>query len=207
MSEYNVKNYTEQGGDVTHIGGVLEFGEGASLSGFPGAANQAVSSASTVANLKDDFNSALVKLKEAGLMAKDVWPTITVAKLQPEESEDHKAEFEANMALVDSVSFADGVLTIAADIENMTVYESVAGYGEHKWIGVMLTTGFDSILGISLNGTEFTQADVDEASRHSGSAGDFDLYVAADTIDGKSIVLSHAGTETVKITFTVTPAN
>ena len=36
MSEYNAKNYTEQGGDVTHIGGTLEFGEGAEVKNFPG---------------------------------------------------------------------------------------------------------------------------------------------------------------------------
>ena len=31
----NVKNYTEQGGEVTHIGGKLVFEEGASVEGFP----------------------------------------------------------------------------------------------------------------------------------------------------------------------------
>ena len=37
---YNAKNYTEQGGEVTHIGGKLVFEEGGSIAGFPGAANQ-----------------------------------------------------------------------------------------------------------------------------------------------------------------------
>lgn len=32
---YNAKNYTEQGGETTHIGGKLEFGESAEVSGFP----------------------------------------------------------------------------------------------------------------------------------------------------------------------------
>ena len=71
---YNVKNYTEQGGDVTHIGGKLVFEEGASVEGLPGytpAENQAASTAATVAALKDDFNALLAKLKEAGLMAAD----------------------------------------------------------------------------------------------------------------------------------------
>ena len=36
MSGYNVKNYTEQGGEVTHIGGKLVFDEGAIVEGFPG---------------------------------------------------------------------------------------------------------------------------------------------------------------------------
>ena len=33
MSDYNAKNYTEQGGDVTHIGGKLIFEEGSSVEG------------------------------------------------------------------------------------------------------------------------------------------------------------------------------
>ena len=35
MSEYNAKNYTEQGGDVTHIGGKLIFEDGSSVEGLP----------------------------------------------------------------------------------------------------------------------------------------------------------------------------
>ena len=33
---YSTKNYTEQGGEVTHIGGKLIFDEGAIVEGFPG---------------------------------------------------------------------------------------------------------------------------------------------------------------------------
>lgn len=75
MSEYNIKNYTEPGGDVTHIGGKLVFEEGSSVEGLPStftpAANQADSEASTIAALKEDFNALLTKLKTAGLMATD----------------------------------------------------------------------------------------------------------------------------------------
>ncbi len=35
MSEYNAKNYTEQGGEKTVIGGTLEIQEGASVTGLP----------------------------------------------------------------------------------------------------------------------------------------------------------------------------
>lgn len=34
MSEYNAKNYTEQGGSVTHIGGKLVIDEGAEVIGL-----------------------------------------------------------------------------------------------------------------------------------------------------------------------------
>ena len=71
MSEYNAKNYTEQGGDVTHIGGKLIIEDGASIEGLPAAENQADSEASTIAALKEDFNGLLDKLKAAGLMAAD----------------------------------------------------------------------------------------------------------------------------------------
>ena len=70
---YNTKNYTEQGGDVTHIGGTLVIEEGGSITGLPFSAceNQAESEASTIAALKEDFNGLLSKLKEAGLMEAD----------------------------------------------------------------------------------------------------------------------------------------
>ena len=73
MSEYNAKNYTEQGGDITHIGGTLIIEEGASVEGLLStpAEIQADSEATTVAALKEDFNGLLAKLKTSGLMAAD----------------------------------------------------------------------------------------------------------------------------------------
>ena len=72
---YNTKNYTEQGGEKTVIGGTLEIKEGASVTGLPSAftpaANQAASTAVDVAGLLTDFNALLAKLKTAGIMAAD----------------------------------------------------------------------------------------------------------------------------------------
>lgn len=68
----NVKNYTEQGGERTVIGGTLEITpEGRLL--FDGAqlqpaVNQKDSTAADVAGLVADFNVLLAKLKAAGLM-------------------------------------------------------------------------------------------------------------------------------------------
>ena len=80
MAEYNAKNYTEQGGEVTHIGGKLVFDEGASVEGLLCADNQAASEATTVAALKEDFNGLLTKMKAAGLMSAD--------EVEPETEED-----------------------------------------------------------------------------------------------------------------------
>lgn len=68
----NVKNYTEQGGEKTVIGGTLEIAEGGQIiidgSDFTRSTAQADSTASDITALKDDFNALLTKLKNAGLM-------------------------------------------------------------------------------------------------------------------------------------------
>ena len=68
---YNCKNYTEQGGEKTVIGGTLEIKEGAILIGFPQVIMQADSTATTIAGLVADFNALLTKLKDAGIMASE----------------------------------------------------------------------------------------------------------------------------------------
>ena len=67
---FNSKNYHESG-DKWVIGGTLEIADGATLIGFPQAENQAESKATSIADLKTDFNSLLENLKTAGLMKAD----------------------------------------------------------------------------------------------------------------------------------------
>jgi hypothetical protein len=69
---YNTKNYTEQGGDKTVIGGELAVSAEGKIT-FDGielkpAAVQADSTAVDVADLVADFNALLAKLKTAGFM-------------------------------------------------------------------------------------------------------------------------------------------
>lgn len=68
----NTKNYKEQGGDKWVVNGVLEVTEAGVLllnnKPLIRSQNQAESAASTITELKDDFNSLLEKLKYAGLM-------------------------------------------------------------------------------------------------------------------------------------------
>lgn len=68
----HLKNYTEQGGEKTVIGGKLEItSEGAFIlfgAEIQPIHNQEESHATTVKELKDDFNALLVKLKQAGFM-------------------------------------------------------------------------------------------------------------------------------------------
>jgi hypothetical protein len=71
----NVKNYTDQGGEKTVIGGTLEITAGGKLT-FEGVElkpleSQADSTATTISDLKSDFNALLAKLKAAGVMASE----------------------------------------------------------------------------------------------------------------------------------------
>lgn len=68
---YNTKNFTEQGGEKTVIGGTLEIKDGAVVTGLPVLDNQAASTAATIEDLVTDFNALLTKLKTAGLMISD----------------------------------------------------------------------------------------------------------------------------------------
>ena len=76
------KNYHAHGGSEWVIGGKLTFLPGATVEGgdglfgendpgFTQMPNQAASTATTIALLKDDFNALLAALKTAGLMVAD----------------------------------------------------------------------------------------------------------------------------------------
>ena len=76
---YNTKNYFAHGGNELVIGGKLTFLEGAEVENFPGSTSGsnasdtapyvADSEASTVANLKADFNALLAALRSAGVLS------------------------------------------------------------------------------------------------------------------------------------------
>ena len=68
---YNTKNYTEQGGGKTVIGGTLEIKDEATVVGLSLIENQSESTATTIEDLVTDFNDLLSKLKTAGLMVDD----------------------------------------------------------------------------------------------------------------------------------------
>lgn len=67
---YNSKNYTEQGGDVTHIGGKLVIEDGAVVEGLDAASFE---QAAAVADATDDavttVNALLASLRAAGILA------------------------------------------------------------------------------------------------------------------------------------------
>jgi hypothetical protein len=187
MMSYNTKNYTEQGGEKTVIGGVLEVKEGGSLElkegalikGFPIASNQANSTATTVSALKDNFNDLLAKLKDVGFMEFDIWNlSIAIAPITTEG-----LPITENQSKVSAVTIADNIISVTVDVEELVEFESSAPtQGTHKWIGILITTGLSDITKIKYNGYQLTQDDVTEAASVGGTDGDIIMWLKCDEI-------------------------
>ena len=175
---YSTKNYTEQGGEKTVIGGTLQIKEGASVIGLPAAKNQAASTATTVTGLKDNFNELLLKLKDSGYMITDAW-NVSVAKIPTPSGE----ELIANQNKVTDISIKDDIITVSVDVDELVAFPSSnPTQGTHKWIGMNITTGLPDITAVKYNGYQLTTADAAEAAAVGGSAGDIVMWLKCDEI-------------------------
>lgn len=204
---YNTKNYSTDGGDTLTIGGKLVVGKGAQVEGIR-AANITDSTASSYTELKKDFNDLLTALKDGGLMAGDAWDIST--KAVPGGSAQMPTPETISNSAHATVSYADGVITVALNCEVSDLEDADHGetWGTHKWLGFGVDTGLDSIVGVTYNDTELTQADASEASDLGLSAGDFVLYIKAEDpayLTGeKSFVLDASAHDPIEISIKIT---
>lgn len=199
MTGYNVKNYTEQGGEKTIIGGRLEIKEGASVTGLPSAINQTASTATTVAGVKDDFNALLLKLKNTGLMVPDAW-NVSVANIPTSLGED----MSANQSKVEFVTIEDNIITVTAPVDELLAYPSSnPAQGTHKWVGMLITTGLPDITAVKYNGSQLTAADATEAAAVGGSAGDIVMWLKCDEIINTAKVFTLWASGYPEATFTI----
>ncbi len=139
MSEYNAKNYTEQGGEVTHIGGKLIFEEGARLKGgiIPNQPLEPLEN-DTVGKVRNSLNILLLKLKDSGLMAGDTF-TMAVNHSVNDQEAGH-ADRSYNTSKVSDVAVADNVITITLSdkVKNLKDFDGGGDWGVHKWLGLSL---------------------------------------------------------------------
>lgn len=180
------KNYFTDEGDTLVIGGKLIIEEGAEVEGLDGssggsngaAENQSASAATAVAALKNDFNTLLIKLKDAGIMVPDAW-NIT-ARLAPSLTD---AVAAANNGKA-TVALEDGVITITADVNELEESTSSnPAQGTHKWIGLGIGTGLSSVALAKFNGEQLTDADASEAASVGlDQPGEFVLYIRAEEV-------------------------
>ena len=192
---YNTKNYTEQGGDVTHIGGKLVFDEGAE-GVMP---NQAAATGTSGTDAIAAVNNLLVKLKNAGLMTADEWAAPTVTKEINDTVAGH-ANRQANTNDISSVSVSGNVITITLSkkVSALKDFNGGNGWGVHKWLGIGVRPWTNAITDLYYNGAQLTAEDVSEAqSVGLNDAGYFVRWVAAD------LVLAGDNSQKSKDTFTI----
>lgn len=99
MSEYNAKNYTEQGGDITHIGGKLVFDDGAEVENFPdGGSGYTLppATASVLGGIK--VGSGLSVTNDGTLSADGITPAANQADSVATAVEDLKDDFNSLLA-------------------------------------------------------------------------------------------------------------
>jgi len=181
---YNAKNYTEQGGEVTHIGGKLVFEEGGSIAGFPGAANQEPVTGNQVKDVKDAFNALLIGLKNAGIMVPDSWNVSVLACPTPASMPTSETAANSGHATV-TIDGTEITITLNCKVSELADADHGAAWGKHKWLGFGVRTGLGSVVGVKFTddtGASVTLSadDAAEATTLDLSAGDFVLYIKAD---------------------------
>lgn len=192
---YNTKNYTEQGGDVTHIGGKLVFDEGAE-GVMP---NQEAETGTTAADAIEAVNDLLIKLKNSGLMTADEWAAPTVTKEINDTVAGH-ANRQANTNDISSVAVSGNVITITLSkkVSALKDFNGGNGWGVHKWLGIGVRPWTNAITDLYYNGAKLTAEDVTEAqSVGLNDTGYFVRWVAAD------LVLAGDNSQKSKNTFTL----
>lgn len=205
---YNCKNYSTDG-DTLVIGGKLVVEPTAVLDGIGSKLDyMEPTDASTVAALRDYVNGLITKLIEKGYMHGAPWDISTKA-VPGGTAQMPTPETIANSAHA-TVSYADNTITVALDCEVADLEDADHGstWGVHKWLGFGIDTGLSSIVGMTFNSSELTQADADEASDLGLSAGDFVFYIKAEDpaylTGDKTIVLDAEGYDPIEIAIKIT---
>lgn len=108
---YNCKNYTEQGGDITHIGGKLIIDDGGSVEGFDGGGSSytlPTATADVLGGVKakaKDTETEEVAVDESGKLYVKAFPQATHVADAVEAADETvtKAEFDALVGVVNSL--------------------------------------------------------------------------------------------------------
>ena len=134
MSEYNAKNYTEQGGEVTHIGGKIVYDNGL----LPNMSTADVTSDSA-AKVRATLNTLITNLKNAGLMVGDAFAMQYAAVT---DSVSGHADRQYNTGKISSVAVDDDTheitITLSDKVKNLKDFDGGNGWGVHKWLGIGL---------------------------------------------------------------------
>ena len=182
---YNAKNYTEQGGEVTHIGGKLVFDEGGSIAGFPGAENFTPKTTNTAADIRSDLNGLITKLKNAGIIIPDSWHLSVLACPTPAAMPTSETTANSGHATV-TIDGTEITITLNCKVSELADANHGETWGKHKWLGFGVRTSLGSVVGMKFTddtgaSVTLSSADADEAATLGlTTPGDFVLYIKAE---------------------------
>lgn len=116
-----------------------------------------------------------------------------------------------NSKVVSSNVRGDGLVLRITNINDLEEYASSdPNQGSHKWIGLNIGTGLESLIGVKYNGSyDFTEADVEEATGLGFAPGHFVLYVRAEELleTPKVITLASDEYEGGQVTLSISVAD
>lgn len=118
---------------------------------------------------------------------------------------DMGSEFDNNQSKVSiDINKLTSTITVTGDINNLQTYASSnPDQGSHKWVGIGIKTGFNSVEGVSVNGSVLDKS-YDETAKVNGlSGGSFVFWFKADTDgSGRTLSLSKDGiSKDIKVVF------
>lgn len=94
----------------------------------------------------------------------------------------HYADMQTNNGAVTVEQSGDEV-AVKGSLDSLVSFASSnPAQGEHKWIGLDIDTGLDSIVGATWNGYTLTQEDADEAAGLGLGAGHIVFWAKAEAI-------------------------
>ena len=177
MSYANTKNYTEQGGERTVIGGELVF-ERTSAGVLPNMATPAADANATA--VRSALITLVTNMKDYGLMAADPM-ALTYAAV----TSDAETDRAFNTGKISSVTVDNDAHTITVALSEkvsaLKDFDARGVWGVHKWLGIGLTAGV-ALTSLQYNGTMLTAEDVTEATNVGLSANYFVRWIAADLV-------------------------
>lgn len=182
MSDYNAKNYTEQGGEVTHIGGKLIFDDGAKLKGgiVPNMPLEPFEDDSLV-KVRNSINVLLLRLKNSGVMKGDLFEMTVNHSVNDTEAGHTNRTY--NTSKITDVAISDNVITITLSdkVANLKDFDGGGDWGVHKWMGIGVSAGL-ALPALYFNGTNLTNDDIAEATAMGLDSLYFVLWVKAEKI-------------------------
>ena len=94
-------------------------------------------------------------------------------------------------------------IVIKGKLEDLITFPSSnPAQGEHKWIGLDIDTGLETIVGATWNGAELTAADAEEAAGLGLGAGHIVFWTKAEAIATTPATIT-IGAEGARVTLTV----